>query len=249
MEIKEIKNKLKKLGIKSGDTIMIHGDAGIAEQINTKSKKKTNILFNEIIKIIGVKGNILIPSFTYSACEKKVFNVLNTKSVLGKFSEDFRKKTKVNRTEHPIFSFLVYGKKFNYFKKSKIDTCFGKDSLFDRFKKINGKIICMGCSFNRVTFIHHVEEFFNVNYRYKKKFDSKIKIKNKIISRKIEYFVRKLNQRSSLNLQYLYKKLLRKKSIKETNLGRYNINVVSAKVLFNDCLEALNKKKNYLVQK
>jgi len=249
MEIKEIKIKLRKLGIKSGDTLMIHGDAGVAEQLNLKRKKKINVLFNEIIKLIGVNGNILIPSFTYSACEKKIFNVLNSKSVLGEFSESFRSNPQVKRTKHPIFSFLVYGKKFRYFEKSRIETCFGQDSLFDRFKKVNGKIICMGCSFNRVTFIHHVEELFNVSYRYKKKFDSKIKIKNKILSKKIEYFVRKLNQRSSLNLKYLYKKLLRKKSIKETSLGRYNVNVISAKILFKDCLEALNKQKNYLVQK
>ena len=122
MEIKEIKIKLRKLGIKSGDTLMIHGDAGVAEQLNLKRKKKINVLFNEIIKLIGVNGNILIPSFTYSACEKKIFNVLNSKSVLGEFSESFRSNPQVKRTKHPIFSFLVYGKKFRYFEKSRIET-------------------------------------------------------------------------------------------------------------------------------
>ena len=56
----------------------------------------------------------------------------------------------------------------------------GIDSLFDRFDKINGKIIFLGCNFDRMTFIHHVEQSFGVNYRYLKKFNGNVKYNKKL---------------------------------------------------------------------
>ena len=48
MEIKQIKSTLLKSGIKKGDTLLIHGDAGVTQQINSKKKDKIN-LFSDIL--------------------------------------------------------------------------------------------------------------------------------------------------------------------------------------------------------
>ena len=47
---------------------------------------------------------------------------------------------------------------------------FRKKSFFDYFKKKNGKIICLGCSFSSITFMHHIEEVSKVDYRINKVF-------------------------------------------------------------------------------
>ncbi len=52
---------------------MIHGDAGIIHQYDINIKKGFNLLFKTIEKFIGKKGTILIPHFSYSFCEKKIF--------------------------------------------------------------------------------------------------------------------------------------------------------------------------------
>ena len=72
MEIKEIKNTLKQGGIKKGDTLMLYGDAGIAEQINSKKRDKLKIFFDQLIHYIGNRGTILVPTFTYTFCKKKI---------------------------------------------------------------------------------------------------------------------------------------------------------------------------------
>ena len=246
MQLKEVSQKLQKVGIKKGDTIMIHGDAGVAAMLQTSKRNKINMLFDQIKKFIGKEGTILIPSYSYSACNKKTFDINKSPSDLGLFSESFRKRSDVSRTLHPIFSFSIYGKKKNFFKNAKIETCFGKDSIFDFFKKVNGKIICLGCSFNRVTFIHHVEETYGVNYRYFKIFRGSIKNKKKKYLVKVNFFVRNLNKKSSLNLDRLYKYLQKNKLIKEIDFGRYKMNAIASKLLFNTTIKKLKKDQKFL---
>ena len=249
MEIKEIKDTLKKCGIKKGDTLMIYGDAGIAAQINSKKKDKLKIFFDQLIHYIGNRGTILVPTFTYTFCKKKIYHIKKTPSDLGMFSENFRKRKNIKRTLHPIFSFSIYGKKYKYFSKASISTCFGKDSIFDFFKKNNGKILCVGCSFNRVTFVHYIEEFFGVKYRYKKYFTGKIISNNHSRFIETEYYVRKLNCRSKVNLNYLYGYLTKNKKINNINFGRYNFSIIKAKTLFSNCLKILKKNEYILVKK
>ena len=248
MQLKKIEEKFRRVGVKKGDTVMIHGDAGVAALLKTKKHNKIQALFDELQKFIGKKGTILIPSFSYSACFGKTFDVNKSPSTLGLFSESFRKRSNVKRTLHPIFSFTIYGKKLKFFNSAKINTCFGIGSIFDYFKKVNGKIICLGCSFNRVTFIHHAEEIFGVNYRYKKIFNGTVKVRKKKHKIKVDYFVRKLNDDTSLNLDKLYQYLLRNKLIKEVDFGRYKLKAIPSKSLFETTIKLLKKNQRFLIE-
>lgn len=228
---------------------MLHGDAGVAAQLKSDIKNKLNVFFNEIIYYIGKRGTVLVPAFTYRSCKKKYFDYKNSPSELGLFSENFRKRALIKRTKNPIFSFSIYGKKYKYFDKADINTCFGKNSIFDYFHKVNGKIICLGCDINRVTFTHYVEEFFKVQYRYYKIFKILTKYKNKQKIINIKYYVRKVNRPSKIDLRNLYKYLKKSKKIKEINFGRYNFLSISSKDFFNACLFLLKKNKYSLIKK
>jgi aminoglycoside 3-N-acetyltransferase len=247
VKIDKIKNIFEKCGIKKGQTIFIHGDAGAIAQLENKNKDKLKYFFNFLKRFIGNKGNIIVPTFTYESCKSKKFDYKTDKSETGLFSEIFRNLNYTKRTDHPIFSCAIYGKKFDYFNQSKITTCFGKDSIFERFMKINGTIICLGCSIDRITFTHYVEEFFKVKYRHNKNFRIFSSINKKSIN--TNYYVRKLNMKSKINLQKLYKYLVKKKRIKVSNFGRYKILSIKSKLFFQSCLELLKKDKYSLIQK
>ena len=249
MEIKSIYLSLKRCGIKKGDTVMLHGDAGIAAQLDPSIKNKLGIFFDQIINYVGERGTILVPAFTYGSCKSKYFDHNKSPSELGLFSENFRKKKFVKRTKNPIFSFSIYGKKFKYFNSADTSTCFGKNSIFDLFHKVDGKIICLGCDLDRITFTHYVEEFFGVQYRYYKTFKILTKYKNskKIIS--ISYYVRKLKVPSKIDLQTLYSHLKKNKKIKEIDFGRYNFLSISSNNFFRACLFLLKKNKYSLIRK
>ena len=100
MEIKEIGKILKKSGVKKGDTLMLHGDAGIITQINSKKKDKLKIFFDEIIKYLGKEGTLLVPTFTYSSSHNENFIVEKTPSILRKH------RLKLAMEKNPFLIFL-----------------------------------------------------------------------------------------------------------------------------------------------
>ncbi len=247
MDTEKIKKAFKDCGIKKGDTIVLHGDAGIAAQIKSNTKDKVSYFFDILIDFVGKNGNILIPTFTYSSCKKNYFDKENNKSEVGLFSESFRNRKNIKRTDHPIFSFAIFGKKFKHFNTASIETCFGNDSIFQFLHNLNAKIICLGCDLERVTFTHYVEEFYKVDYRFNKVFN--IYCKNKKKSILTNYYVRKLNEKSTIDLSKLNKYLKKKNKIKESTFGRYNLILIKAKDFFISCTELLNKNKNSLIKK
>ena len=171
---------------------MLHADTSFFYQFSDiDCEKIIHIFLNELIKY---KKNlkILIPTFTYSFCRKKIFNIRKSLSEIGDFSNSCLKIKKFTRSMNPIFSFSTYNFK-NDLKLIDHNTCFGINSIFDYFQKKEGKIIVLGTSFEKsVTFLHHIEELHQVNYRYYKDFSGiVINKKNEKKKFKIKYFVRK----------------------------------------------------------
>jgi len=242
-EKKNIQKILKDLKILKGDTIMVHGDAGVAVQYSS-DKDPLNFFFNHLIEYIGNKGNILVPTFTTSFCKKKTFDLKNSRSEIGLFSETFRKRKDTNRISHPIFSFSIYGKKWKYFNKSNIKTCFGKNSVFHLFHKINGKILILGSTFENVTtFAHYIEQSLGIKYRYLKKFNGFIINKrNKKTKITTSYYVRNLTMNKNLKTPRSLYKILNK-----VEMGRYDAFSVESKKLYNHCKRKIQKNSYYLV--
>jgi aminoglycoside 3-N-acetyltransferase len=245
MKIKEITKILKKAKIKRGNTILIHGDLGALSQINTK-KNIIKIFVSALKKILGPKGTVLIPTFSYSFCKNKIFNPNKTKSEIGSFSESFRLSNIGSRTDHPIFSFYIFGNKKKYYLNSNNKTCFGKKSIFDLFMKDNGKICGLGCGFaNMMTFLHYIEESFKVKYRYQKIFKGNIiNDKKKFIY--TLYFVRSLNKKIIYDYSKIEKEL--HNEIKYTSFGRYNLITIDAKNLFKFIYNKLKNDSYFLLK-
>tara|TARA_B110000008_G_scaffold268176_1_gene296034 strand:- start:621 stop:1349 length:729 start_codon:yes stop_codon:yes gene_type:complete len=237
------KELFKKLKIKNNEYLMIHADTSFFFQFSKQNNQKIIEMF--IQSLIKYKKNlkIFIPTFTYTFCQKKKFDIIKTPSEVGRFSEACLKLSKFKRTMNPIFSFAT----FNFEKEMRLinnETCFGKNSIFDYFQKKKGKIVVLGCSFEKsVTFIHHIEELQNVKYRFYKNFHGTLKNKggiNKKIS--IKYFVRK----KKLNMKIKNKKL--SSFYKNFNFGRHSVYYTISDDLQKKCLKELNKDDNFLVQ-
>ena len=246
----DLNNKLENLNIKKGDTVMIHGDAIVLNFIKGETLlDKIKLLRDVLLKKIGKNGTLLVPTFNYSFLKKKKFDPINDKSQIGLFSEIFRSIEKLNRSYHPVFSFLIIGKNKKKLINTGINDCFGKKSIFKKFHDLNGKIITLGCGFNKITFAIHIEEMFGVKYRYHKYFKGIVKIKNKKLKiKKLSYFVRKLNLNSDLNLFNLKRSLIKEKKVKILRFGRVSIEMVKAKDFFLIGLNKLKKNPNYLIE-
>ena len=233
----------KKFEIKNNEHLMIHADTSFFFQFPKQNNQE--IIQNFIQSLIKFKKNlkIYIPTFTYTFCEKKKFDIIKTPSEVGKFSETCLKFNKFRRTMNPIFSFAT----FNFEREMELinnEICFGKNSIFDFFKKKKGKKIVLGCSFEKsVTFIHHIEELKNVKYRFYKNFHGILKNYdgiNKKIS--IRYFVRK----KKLNMRIKNKKL--SSFYKSFDYGRHSVYCTISSELQKKVLKKLNKDDNFLVR-
>ena len=233
MKSNEIEKFLKKLGIKNDDLVMIHGDAIVAAQlsVNQYDNNPLSYFLNSLIEYFIPNGTLVVPTFTYCMNENDIFDKNENKSQVGLFSEEFRKKKNVIRSNHPMFSVGIVGKHTEKLTNYNLSDCFGKDSFFDKFTKLNGKIICLGCPLERITYIHYIEQKCKVHYRYIKDFNCAFKDNGKTKKIKISYYVRDLNKNASLDFKYYYPKI--KKIIKESNFGRFKASAIDVKKLSN----------------
>jgi len=239
---------LSDVGLNHGDTVLIHADAGVAAQCVAATRSDKLNQFVGALKHYFYDGTILVPSFTYSATKGEVFEPERTKSEVGLFSEFFRTSDGVTRTTHPIFSFSVWGRDKERFLCLDDSTCFGAGSLFDEFYSANGVLCCIGCSLDRVTFIHYVEQSIGVDYRYLKTFNATIKEGQNLKTFQTSYFVRNLARVSSANLGLLKRYVHNSNFLKEVAMGRFPIQAISSRKFFESAVDLYRNDKNSLIR-
>ncbi|MFZ2537643.1 MAG: AAC(3) family N-acetyltransferase [Oscillospiraceae bacterium] len=160
----QLYNDLKTLGIKSGDTILVH--------TSIKGLNVDNITPNDIIDTlllaIGNEGTLLVPSLSYASVtiDTPQFDLLNTKSCIGMLPEVFRTEYATHRSIHPTHSVCAIGNLALLLTQShQIDnTPVGENSPFQLLPTVNGKILMLGSGLLPNTFMHGVEEAANADY-------------------------------------------------------------------------------------
>lgn len=240
LKVDDITTSLKVGGLRPDDTVMIHGDALVAAQIREVDKsEQLSVLADTIIDYLAKDGTLIIPTFSYSFTNKEPFNVEQTPSKIGLFSEVFRKKPGANRSRHPIFSVVIFGKNAEDYIDCSISDCFGPNTIFDKLYKKNAKIMCLGCGLNQITFTHYIEQQHNVPYRFNKSFSGIIESTEKKEEIITDYFVRDLNIKSYLNLDTLKKSLIEKELLTISPIGRIGFYLVNSVEFFNEASNLL----------
>ncbi len=240
---KDIESSLKGAGLKKGDTVMVHSDVrvfGKLGDVHDKEKFLDSIL-DAFLNVLGSDGTLIVPTFTYSFCKNKVFDVKNTSSTVGIFTEHVRKKKEAVRSIEPIFSCAGIGKHSKKMLENISSECFGKDSVFDRLHGIDGKIMLFGRSFD-ITYVHYIENAFKVSYRFNKKFSGTIINENGIkYYSEFDYYVRYLDRNVNYRMENLGDELFKRGLLKRTVLGHNNLLICKAKDAFDVGIEMLRK--------
>jgi len=175
-----IEHLRKDLGLKPKDFVFLHSGMiglGLVEGgIATITEA-----FNEVLS----EGTLVIPTFSYSWCQKESYDRLTTKCPdMGGYAKDAWKDERFIRNENPNFSVSALRNEHNEnFIQKLFDnemTCFGAKSVFGKMyelaKENDGHVILLGGAHNdvvfRSTFVHFVEEKKNAPYRYVKRFSN-----------------------------------------------------------------------------
>jgi aminoglycoside 3-N-acetyltransferase len=235
----------KKCGVSKGDSIFLHCDALVTLGLQGSDvNERMSVLFDGILELIGKSGTLIIPTFTYSATKGEIFDVDESQSVVGLLTEYFRKLPGVCRSLNPIFSVASIGAMAETFKNSSFDDCFGKKSSFALIHKMNTWIFTLGCSFDRITFIHYIDQAEQVDFRYFKSFPAVIVNKKETKNITIRYLVRDINRETDVKLDKLKVRLNAKNLLKSEEIGRAELTGVKSKDFYKVAVEMIREKQN-----
>lgn len=226
--IEDLILSFKKANLVSGDSIFIHSDLrqfGKLKEI--KYRNEFILAFIEaFLQVIGLNGNIIVPTFTYSFCNNEIYNPETSASKVGIFSEYFRKMPGVLRSLHPIFSVAAIGPKKKYFTEVS-KSSFGENSIFHKVHKQNVKLVFLGETFD-ITFMHYIEQKIGVPYRFMKFFSGKIALKGEIFKDTCDYYVKYLNKNIKYDLEKIATYFDMEGVLTTVEIGYSKIRVVEA---------------------
>ncbi len=219
--------------------------------IERDNKKVLNFILKEFLSIIGNKGNLIVPSFTYSwgkDSKEKIFNINSSLAKTGVFPNFLLSKRNSTRTNDPMFSFIVLGKD----KKKLCDigkSSFGKNSLFEKINNKKTYLVSFGLNKFDPTFVHYVEEYFDKNvkkikYRFLKRYEGYFYKKTK----KKDYFYsfsRNLKLNKLYNEKNIKKILLKKKKLKIVNFYNFDVFISSAYDFYKEGIKGMKSNINF----
>ena len=244
----DISYALRQVGVLSSDWVMLHGDAGVAAQLKTIDPGMRILQMQQQLIQYMAPGTLLVPTFSYSFTKGENFDPNNTPSNVGKFSEFFRLLPGIKRTRHPIFSVATVGVGTREVMDARLDDCFGPETVFDLLIQRNGKIVCLGCDFNRVTFVHYVEQKCAVRYRYNKKFAGMLIDGGRQTPLELDYLVRDINIKTTADLSWLKSVAIKRGKLRVAQFGRFPIMSISAQDFLELAIELLRQDEYALIE-
>lgn len=157
----DLTQNIEALGIRSGDTLLIHSSL---KSIGCVEGRADAVLAAFTDYLAG--GNLILPTHSWNAIneEHNIFDPETEPSCVGALTEIFRKKDGVIRSWHPTHSVGVIGKDAaDYVRGDHLsDTPCPRKGCWGKLYDYNAKILFLGCSPKRNTFLHSVEEWMNV---------------------------------------------------------------------------------------
>lgn len=200
-----LKNTLINLGVTKGDIVYVASDITlmlnvIRKQYGIRTVEERNKFLNCFVDIlqdiVTLQGTLLFPMYTWKFCSEHLFDRRTTKSEVGVLNNwIFDNRKDFQRTKHPMYSFMVWGKDSKYLLELNNIDSWGAGSPFEYFHHNKAKMLLLDVHLKQCfTFMHYVEECINIPCRYLKNFRGKyIDNDGSKSERSYTMFVRDLN--------------------------------------------------------
>ena len=143
---KMLQNDLSALGIRPGDTVLMHSSFRSLGGIEGGATG----FFEAFTDLLGSEGTLILPALSYKSVTRQqpVFHQDQTPSCVGYLPEFFRTQVPgVIRSLHPTHSCCLLGKYARELAEGHEldDTPVGRHSPFAKLPLIGGKILMLGC--------------------------------------------------------------------------------------------------------
>jgi aminoglycoside N3'-acetyltransferase len=174
----ELVAAIRAVGIDAGDVVSLQvslGRLGLPRGVASNYTDISNLVIDCFLDVVTPKGTLVIPTYTYSIGRGEIFEVEKTPSTIGEFPEVFRKRAEVTRSRDPMLSSAAIGLKANEILRGISRSCYGEGSTFHRLRDADAKICTLGLGLWWTTFLHHIEDMADVPFRFRKKFQGRIR--------------------------------------------------------------------------
>lgn len=150
---------IKKLGLGSGDTVMVHSSLGSIGRI--KGGAKTVV--EAFLGVLGPTGTLVAPTFVSGG---EVFNPDKDPTGLGAIAEEIRRHPRAVRSRHPLASVAAIGEKAEDLVKDheKAPTAHGDATPYTRLAEMGGTVVMLGVDLDRCTLLHTPEALCELPY-------------------------------------------------------------------------------------
>ena len=142
----DIINGLREMGIVEGDTIFVHSSFSSFGFVKNGPME----VINSLIKVVGAKGNVCMPSFG-PLLDGKTFDAGKTPSALGKITDVFWRLPQAKRSLSPTHSVACVGMDAESLTNGHLldNTPFSKNSPYFKAMEKGGKVVCLGSPLHR----------------------------------------------------------------------------------------------------
>ncbi|HZD50084.1 MAG TPA: AAC(3) family N-acetyltransferase [Silvibacterium sp.] len=174
----QLANDFRKLGVKAGDTVMLHASVravgeivGGPDQIHLALKSAltsegTLMMYASCPRYYDElgRGNLTAEQEREIRDQLPAFDPLTARSARDNGAlVEFLRTYPESRVNSHVARFVVWGKQAEYLTSSQPwDYAFGLDSPLDRFLALGGKIVLLGSDHDAVTFLHYVEHVADI---------------------------------------------------------------------------------------
>jgi aminoglycoside 3-N-acetyltransferase len=222
-----LKDQLSLIGIKAGDTLLVHSSMSKIGFLENGAKT----IVEALLESIGEEGNLLMPNSPNAGLQLDyirkliVFDVQQAPSQLGAISEYFRKLSKAKRSPHPTEPVSCVGKDADFFVDDHFGnlTPYNSNSPFYKVAQRRGKILYIGVTLaNAGTSLHLLEDIikdFEFSVYFPEEFEVTVKMENGEF-KKMKTLVHDPNQSKKRKCDELIPLFKRKKALKEVKIGK-----------------------------
>lgn len=157
----QLKQHLQAMGLKPTDAVMIHSSMKAIGEVEGRADGVLDALMEYF-----ADGLLMLPTHTWGTVNAShpVFDPETEPSCVGLLTNLFMKRPGVLRSLHPTHSMGIYGKKAAEFIRGEENAqspC-PRGGAWDRLRDIKAKILLLGVTHINNTFIHVVDEYFDV---------------------------------------------------------------------------------------
>ena len=151
------KGQLIDLGLKPGDTVLVHASMKALGTSRTPEE-----VINDIQDVLGEEGTLLFPALTYEnvTAEQPVFDSRTTEPCVGLLARTFWRMPGVERSVHPTHSVCALGRLAHTLTVGHAmdDTAVGPHSPFMLLPVYGGKLLFIGDVLHACTMMHGIED-------------------------------------------------------------------------------------------